>query len=298
MTAKLVLGTANFGLTYGIANNRMLSEEEAFAILEKAAEVGVCCVDTARGYGDAEKVIGRFFRVYGKIFDVVTKLPDQEYLVAEDVEKQIETSLENLGIGRIDTLLLHSFRSFERFREILLPVFEQYVSAGLIGEYGLSVYHPYEIETAIEMARQDRFRITAAQFPLNLFDQRFLKDGYLQKLRTSGIALYARSIFLQGLFFADCASLGSHFEPAKPKIKELANLARLHGTSVEALALLFAYSSGVDYITLGVDNAAQLEKNAALVANDTANLASKMNRGADLLEVSDEDIILPYRWKQ
>ena len=298
MTAKLALGTANFGLTYGIANNKMLSEEEAFVILEKAAGVGVCCVDTARGYGDAEKVIGRFFRGHGKVFDVVTKLPDREYLVAEDVEREIETSLENLGIARIDTLLLHSFRSFERFREILLPVFEQYVSAGLIGEYGLSVYHPHEVETAIEMARQDRFPIAAVQFPLNLFDRRFLKDGYLQKLRASGIALYARSIFLQGLFFMDSASLGSHFESAKPKIKKLAGLARLYGTSVEALALLFAGSSGVDYVVLGVDNAAQLEKNAALVANDTANLASKMNRGADLFEVPDEDIILPYRWKQ
>src|SRR5271157_1371330 len=130
MTAKLVLGTANFGLTYGIANNRMLSEEEAFAILEKAVEVGVCRLDTARGYGDAEKVIDRFFRGHGKVFDVVTKLPDREYLVAQDVERQIKTSLENLGVGRIDTLLLHSFRSFERFREILLPVFEQYISAG------------------------------------------------------------------------------------------------------------------------------------------------------------------------
>jgi len=298
MTAKLVLGTANFGLTYGIANNRMLSEEEAFAILEKAVEVGVCRLDTARGYGDAEKVIDRFFRGHGKVFDVVTKLPDREYLVAQDVERQIKTSLENLGVGRIDTLLLHSFRSFERFREILLPVFEQYISAGLIGEYGLSVYHPYEIETAIEMARRDRFPIAAVQFPLNLFDQRFLKDGYLQKLRASGIALYARSIFLQGLFFMDCASLGSHFEPAKPKIKELVNLARLHGTSIEALALLFAVSSGVDHVVLGVDSAAQLEKNAALMAIDTANLLSELKSRFDMLEVADEDIILPYRWKQ
>jgi aryl-alcohol dehydrogenase-like predicted oxidoreductase len=298
MRARLVLGTANFGLTYGIANKRMLSEKEAFAILEKAVEVGVCRIDTARGYGDAEKVIGRFFRGHGKVFDVVTKLPDLEYLNAEDVENQIRASLENLAIERIDTLLLHSFRSFERFREILLPVFEQYVSAGLIGEYGLSVYHPREVERAIQMTRQDRCPVTAVQFPLNLFDQRFLKDEHLRKLRASGIDLYARSIFLQGLFFMDCASLGSHFEPAKLKINALANLARLHGTSVEALALLFACSSGVDFIVLGVDNTAQLEKNAALVANDTAELAPKMNREGDLFEIHDEDIILPYRWKQ
>jgi aryl-alcohol dehydrogenase-like predicted oxidoreductase len=298
MTAKLVLGTANFGLTYGIANNRMLSEKEAFAILEKALDVGVCCVDTARGYGEAEKVLGRFFKTHGRALDVVTKLPDGEYRSAKDVELQIKTSLERLGAERIDTLLLHSFKTFERFSEILLPVFEQYVSAGLIGRYGVSVYHPHEIETAVETARQAGFRIRAVQFPLNLFDQRFLKDGYLQKLRASGIALYARSIFLQGLFFMEGASLGGHLQQAAPKIEYLTSLARMHDTSIEALALLFAASSGVDYVILGVDSAAQLKKNAALMTNGANNLSSRVNGGFAALAISDEEIILPYRWKQ
>ncbi|HUJ90055.1 MAG TPA: aldo/keto reductase [Syntrophorhabdales bacterium] len=294
MTTKLALGTANFGLTYGIANNRMLSEKEAFAILEKAIDVGVCCVDTARGYGNAEKVLGGFLKAHGKVFDVVTKLPDGEYRFAEDVERQIKTSLENLGIERIDTLLLHSFRSFERFSDVLLPVFERYRSAGIIGGYGLSVYHPYEIEMALRAG----FHVAAVQFPLNLFDQRFLKDGYLQKLGASGITLYGRSIFLQGLFFMDEGSLGGHFEQAKPKLKHLASLASMHGMSVEALALLFALSSGADYVVLGVDSPAQLERNAAIMAKDTASLLPRLKGGFQMLEISDEDIILPYRWKQ
>jgi aryl-alcohol dehydrogenase-like predicted oxidoreductase len=294
MTAKLILGTANFGLTYGIANNKMLSEKEAFAILEKAVEVGVCCVDTARGYGDAEKVLGEFFKVHGKVFDVVTKLPDGDYRAAGDVEIQIETSLEHLCIGRIDTLLVHGFRSFERFSGVLLPVFERYRSAGIIGGYGLSVYHPYEIEKA----PQAGFRIGAVQFPLNLFDQRFLRDGCLQKLGALGIALYGRSIFLQGLFFMDGASLGGHLQQATPKIKHLRSLARAYDTSVEALALLFAASAGVDYVVLGVDNAAQLERNAAIMANGAMNLLPELKDRFGTLEISDEEIILPYRWKR
>jgi aryl-alcohol dehydrogenase-like predicted oxidoreductase len=298
MTAKPVLGTANFGLAYGIANNRMLSEKEAFAILEKAVEVGIYRADTARGYGDAEKVLGRFFRAHGKVFDVITKLPDGEYRIAEDAERQITTSLKNMGLERIDTLLLHSFRSFERYSEVLLPVLDQYRSAGLIGEYGLSVYHPLEIETAIETARRAGFRIAAVQFPLNLFDQRFLKGGYLQELRSSAVTLYARSVFLQGLFFMHGASLGGHLDQAKPKLSQLTGLAKMHGTSVEELALLFALSSGVDYVVLGVDNAAQLEKNAALIAKGKTGVLPDLRRGFDMFEVSDEEIILPYKWKQ
>jgi aryl-alcohol dehydrogenase-like predicted oxidoreductase len=298
MKARLALGTANFGLTYGIANNRMLSEKEAFAILEKALDVGVCSVDTARGYGEAEKVLGRFFKTHGRAIDVVTKLSDGAYRSTRDVEIEIETSFENLGIERIDTLLLHNFKTFERCREVLLPVLERYVSEGLIGRYGVSVYHPHEIETAIETAQQAGYRMAAFQFPVNLFDQRFLKGGYLQRLRASGITLYGRSIFLQGLFFMDGASLDGHLERAAPTIKHLANVARMHDTSVEALALLFAASCGVDWVVLGVDSVTQLEKNAALMTNDASDLLSRLDGGLDKLEISDEDIILPYRWKQ
>jgi len=193
---------------------------------------------------------------------------------------------------------LHGFKAFDRYGNVLLPVLEQYVSEGLIGRYGLSVYHPYEIETAIETARRAGFRIGAAQFPLNLFDQRFRKSGYLLKLGASGIALYGRSIFLQGLFFMDGASLDGHLQQATPKIESLRSLARVHDTSVEALAMLFAASSGVDHIVLGVDSAGELEKNASLMTNGAENLLPELKGEFDMLEISDEEIILPYRWKQ
>lgn len=294
MTPRLTLGTANFGLPYGIANNRMLTEKEAFAILEKAVDLGVSSVDTARGYGDAEKVLGKFFAQHGKVFEIVSKLPDGEYRTPDDVRRQVDASLENLGVSRIDALLLHSFRAFERFKDVLLPVLESYFSSGLIGGYGLSVYHPYEVETALRAG----FRIAAVQFPLSLFDQRFLKGGYIQKFGTHGISLYARSIFLQGLFFVDGAGLGDHFDEAKPKLKHLASMARMHGTSVEALAILFAVSSGVDHVLLGVDNAEQLERNVGHMSNGVEDLLPRLKQGFDMLEVSNEEIILPFRWKQ
>jgi aryl-alcohol dehydrogenase-like predicted oxidoreductase len=298
MTTKLILGTANFGLDYGIANKRMLSEAEAFAILEKAVEVGVSGVDTARGYGDAEMLLGRFFKAHGKVLDVVTKLPDSEYRSDGDVKSQIDASLERLGIERIDTLLLHSFNTFERHGDVLLPVLERYAAEGLIRRYGLSVYHPHEIGTAIEKAREAGFRIGAAQLPLNLFDRRFLKDGYLEALRSAGITLYGRSIFLQGLFFVDGATLSGYLKQAAPKIESLKSLARTHDISIEGLALLFAASSGVEYVVLGVDSAAQLEQNAALTINNANDPFSTIKNELDGLEVADEDIILPYRWEQ
>jgi hypothetical protein len=64
------------------------------------------------------------------------------------------------------------------------------------------------------------------------------------------------------------------------------------------LALLFTGSAGVDYVVLGVDNAAQLERNAAIMANGAIEALPKLKDGFDMLEISDEEIILPYRWKR
>ena len=130
MIERLVIGSANFGLPYGIANGRMLAESEVFAVLEKAAGLGVRWVDTARAYGGAEQVIGKFFRSHGRLFQVLTKLPDKAYGSSQQVRDEIDSSLEALGVEAIDLLLLHSFGTYERHRETALPVLEDYRCAG------------------------------------------------------------------------------------------------------------------------------------------------------------------------
>ena len=293
MKRKITLGTANFGLAYGIANQRMLSRREAFLVLEKALETGVSSVDTARGYGDAERVVGAFFRQHGKCFEVVTKLPAREYASPNDVAEEIEKSLEALETGFIDVLLLHSFETFQRFGEVLMPTLEEYAGKGRIGRYGVSIYHPHEAEALL---RHDS-GVTAVQFPLNIFDRRFLKDDLPRRLRNGGIRLDARSVFLQGLFFLPPQTLSAHFDPAKAKLKRLSGLALAHGLTVGATALLFAASCDIDHVVLGVDSAEQLETNLKWLGNGGSRRFAQVSPGLDELEVTAEDVILPYRWK-
>jgi len=99
MIRKLILGTANFGLRYGIANDRKLSPDEVFAILECARELGVQGIDTARSYGDAEKTVGQFFAGRGKVFSVIGKLPDKEYVNSLEIEDEVSGSLKALNIS-------------------------------------------------------------------------------------------------------------------------------------------------------------------------------------------------------
>jgi aryl-alcohol dehydrogenase-like predicted oxidoreductase len=60
---KICLGTAQFGLDYGINNTRgKIPKNEVFGILEYALQNGIEFIDTAYAYGDSEKVLGEFIK--------------------------------------------------------------------------------------------------------------------------------------------------------------------------------------------------------------------------------------------
>ena len=58
--SKMSLGTVQFGLHYGIANDvGKPPEEQSFEMIKAALDSGVTSIDTARAYGDSDDIIGR-----------------------------------------------------------------------------------------------------------------------------------------------------------------------------------------------------------------------------------------------
>src|SRR5690554_5992846 len=71
---RLALGTVQFGLPYGVANQSgQVSLEEVGQILESARQAGVRTLDTATAYGESEVILGQQDL---QEFAVVTKLPE------------------------------------------------------------------------------------------------------------------------------------------------------------------------------------------------------------------------------
>ena len=106
---KLSIGTAAFGMDYGITNSSgAVSMREAERILIRGYEKGVRSLDTAAAYGNSEKILGEIG--VGK-FLVTTKIsgPDKEdsTLGQWDPSKILIQSLKNLKIERCHTALLH-----------------------------------------------------------------------------------------------------------------------------------------------------------------------------------------------
>lgn len=294
MKNKVILGSANFGLEYGVANKRKLSKEEALGILELASSEGIWGVDTARAYGNAEEVIGDFFERRGKVFNVISKLPGREYRNCSDVEREIEASLSSLRVSSVDFVLIHSYESYMRYGSVIMPVLRSFCKSGVVGHYGISVYHPEEAVNFMDEMKEQ----VAVEFPASLLDQRFLHDGFLAGAADSGNFLFARSVFLQGLMFLDDDELKGSFEKAENQVRSIRETAKLCDIAPECMAQLFIFTRpGIDGVVMGVDSREQLMRNTGCLSTEALDRYKLAEPFLSGMAVTDEDIILPYRWK-
>ncbi|MBP5531784.1 MAG: aldo/keto reductase, partial [Lentisphaeria bacterium] len=183
--SKLMLGTVQFGMNYGVANTTGKPSFEAVKTILKAAyDGGVTALDTAPEYGDSEEVIGRALDELGLAgrFRIVTKIPklpegcDAEKFIAES----LENSLRRLRIERVDAALLHAEEDF-----IYLDALKSMVGRGLTAAAGVS------LNTAAHRADGDA--ADCLQVPASLLDRRF--DGCFGK----GRHVFVRGAYLQGM---------------------------------------------------------------------------------------------------
>ena len=104
-TKNLCLGTAQFGLNYGIANKKgKLNNFEVREVLEYSKKNGINWLDTAQNYGNAEELIGK--NMYNKNeFNLITKIKsincqfyDSE--VIQNYENNLQRSLRNFSMKK------------------------------------------------------------------------------------------------------------------------------------------------------------------------------------------------------
>jgi aryl-alcohol dehydrogenase-like predicted oxidoreductase len=245
MTARLVLGTAQFGLEYGIVNrNGKLSDSEAGSILSLARRAGVDCIDTAPAYGDAEEVLGRLCI---KGFNIVSKVRALRGAQARDaIASSGWRSIERLRCGRLHGLLIHA-------ADDLTGPFGDKVYAGLLAardagiteRIGVSVYDPAELEVVF-----DRFPVDIVQCPFSVVDQRFGES--IARMADHGIAAHVRSVFLQGLLLQPPDSLPPRFAPMAENLTEFH--ARLEHSEMRPLEAALAFARdwpGVECVVVG-----------------------------------------------
>jgi len=284
--SKLVLGTAQFGMDYGINNTRgKVPQTEVFEILEKALESGIDMLDVAYDYGDSERIIGQFLQKNKSNFKIVSKLPPDN---SENTEKFLYESLEKLNSGRIYGYLVHDFKSFLEKAEIW-NILKQLKAQNKVEKIGFSLYHPKEIEYLLEK----NIQLDIVQVPFSIFDQRFSKIFPL--LKEKGVEIHVRSIFLQGLVFKNPDGLKGNFGKSKDKLLFLRSLSKEINIPFPAIFINFAILNNfIDKVIIGIDSIENLRENIGSLSHQ-ARIKDIYNKLLSLKE-DDENIILPINW--
>jgi aryl-alcohol dehydrogenase-like predicted oxidoreductase len=284
---KLCLGTAQFGFDYGINNIRgKLAKDDVTKILKFAYDNSITFLDTAFAYGDSESVIGESLKKLNKQFQIVTKYPADKRIRPIAC---IDTSLRHLKAEKIYGYLFHNYAILQEhpdYVEDLLKIKE----CGKTAKIGFSLYYPEEAEYIL----QNNIPCDIVQIPYNIFDQRFEK--IFSDLNAKGIEIHIRSVFLQGLFFIHPDHLDEQFSSIRFLLHELSDISKEKQVALSALCLGFADANEyINRIIIGVDSLDNLKEN--IYNYNKLSDISINYRQFKSFSVTDENIILPFNWK-
>ncbi len=285
---KLILGTVQFGLTYGINNTQgKPKEHEVEEILDLARDNGIKMLDTADAYGNATELLGSYMKHHPDAFQVNTKFKGATS--AGTIKQQLERSLQQLHVETVQVYFYHSYQEFVELPEVMNELVDLR-GAGKIKQIGVSVYSNEEFGIAAEHPE-----VNVIQIPFNALDNLSQRGALMRTARAQGKLIQVRSVFLQGLFFKELNTYPAQLEPLKEYVKELHRLVKQSGRTMEDVALSYALNQPeIDQVIIGVDTRQQLMKNVAIAE---ATLSEDIRKAIDSIQVKEVELLYPKNWK-
>lgn len=285
---KIILGTVQFGLNYGINNSSgQVAQKEVFQILNTAYYNGIHILDTADAYGDATSIIGAYHDLNEHQFDIVTKFKTG-YSNLKDLNGQINKSLEQLKVNSLFGYLYHSYADFKEHPKTLRELL-QLKTKGKIKHLGVSLYTNEELEEVLSFEE-----IELIQLPYNLLDNESKRGEIIALAKEKGKIIHTRSVFLQGLFFKDINSIPEKLAPLRTHLSHIKSIADHKKEKIASLSLNYALSNqNIDGVLIGVDSLAQLEQN---IYEAQKGLSQAKQKALNNIQVADDSLLNPSNW--
>lgn len=298
---RLALGSAQWGMPYGIANTLGAPDDaELNGLLVTAMGAGVRTIDTARAYGASEERIGRALNELraGPPLRVVTKLAPDVYEdglgsqeAAERVAQSLAESRAALGQDVLPVVLLHRFEhkaacGGELWRTLLVER-----DAGRIGSLGVSAATPEEACAAL-----DDSDVAVMQVASSLLDLRLYRQDFFAKAAALGREIHVRSLFLQGVAHLPSDSVPGFLDGLSASLETIRSVAADAGVSMRALYLAFARDClPATTPVLGCESAWQLSE---LLTDwvETPVDAARLGALLEALPTHEPELVDPSRW--
>jgi hypothetical protein len=285
---KLALGTAQFGMGYGVANSaEHLDSAHVKSILEVARENDISTLDTAPAYGNSEEVLGS---LGVKDFSVISKIviPDAwSGKLSDWVLGELEGTLSRLRSGTLHGLLIHNPSNLHmseglKFFDVLCGL----KADGLVENIGISIYTPEDLDSL-----PPELKFDIVQMPMNIMDRRLERGDFLEKLRGTGAQIHIRSAFLQGLLLLPESRIPVYFDPWRSLLSDFVSWAAEN--KISPLRACLSYVNQIPEISkiiVGVDSQRQLRQIITAILEPGIVIP-------DHLQTDDLGLINPSLWK-
>jgi aryl-alcohol dehydrogenase-like predicted oxidoreductase len=257
--SEIAFGGVEIGIPYGIGVHDqadMLSEKSAIELLHTAIDEGINFFDTARLYGESERIMGNAFK--DRRHEVVlcskcTHIRDEKGKILaypalkKTIEDSLQESLKMLQTDHLDVFMLHQADLEILENDFVSQIVTDLKTKGIINATGVSVYVPEETKKAIEKGAWD-----VVQLPFNLMDQR--QKDHFDLAAEKGVAIVIRSVLMKGLL----SDRGKNLHPALAAVESfIQNYQQLLGPDAQnlpSLATKFALSfDAVAAVLVGID---------------------------------------------
>ena len=255
---NLAIGTAQFGLDYGISNfSGKVKLDEVKKIIQFAQISGIDTIDTARDYGDSEESIGKCDISSFKVVTKIGSFEGHEDKISNWTEQEVKSSIKKLGLKTLYGVLLH--RPLELLSENGDELYKSILNLKrdkLVKKIGVSVYSTHDLMKIV-----DRFDIDIVQLPVNIINQEILKTGFLKVLKGKNIEIHARSCFLQGLLLMKYDEIPLKFKKWSNIFMDWHNWLKKNNINAIQGCLSFINSiDDIDKVVVGTQNVAQLQQ--------------------------------------
>lgn len=284
---KFILGTANFGMEYGVANKgKLLSKADVKTIIDWAQKNGINHFDTALAYGDVAETLGTYLN-HSLNPSIDSKLDEKSCQSKDLIVKTAIEIREKLGVDQLSVLYLHNEEILQSalVSEISNGL-KEVINLGIAKKIGVSVYS----EASVFKCKAVLPELSVFQVPENILDRRIASSTAIQNLAESGNTFVIRSIFLQGLLLMELGEIPPHLVSAKTKIQELKSFARDNSLSVLEICLAYANSiSWASGIVIGVASLNQLIE----IKRTSSSLP---NEWESKISILPQELVDPRKW--
>lgn len=300
--SALALGTVELGLAYGIplpGESGRPSDAEGIRIVHAALDGGINFIDTARAYGESERVLGLALADRREQVVLASKVATQRADGSTPTNSELRRAMlasldESLRQLRTDWLDIWQIHNVDlpllEQAETLAEVFAAARQAGKVRWTGGSFYGAALPLAALEYDLFDLMQVT-----YSVLDQR-LADSFFAAARTRNVGVVVRSVLLKGVLTERAEQLPPHLErliERSRRFRQTVADAKI-GCSPAQAALAFALANpAIHSVLVGVRSVAEVRDAVQAAALQLPPDLLDQLRG---LRLDDEGLLNPGTW--